>query len=675
MRSSVSPIRLHVARRRLWLLIAVMVLAAGLATAGCKPDQITGLSGGYSAATIFVNGTATEASADASASSPTLTVTPGTTVRLDLAKTLLKGEIGPRNNDSTANPTFDTVSRCIVRASWEIIGADSKPLGAAFAGSASWALGARTNTTECASGASNRVIDVKIPKDVSGSSLAITVFSALCNDTTCTTATPSKAKRLTAAARLTGLGPRPRDVSEYRDGDRWISGTVTMKLAASAPVAPVAPTARLIARSTPVLLGGGAYPESRTLWREVDARLSTDAAGGALTYSWDLNGDGVYGDASDAASPAGALPNGVAIVPDSVLAPIAAAGGTATVGVTVTTTAGLSSTATTTLRPLPNQSYDNNYRNSFVLSSSAPVAGAALTLSLSMASEFGGTACIDADADGVYEASTTVPFTNPAPATTSYATTALAAGPHEVRVAFIPSGGFGRGTCADPSTDALLSVFRQVYTSVAAAARHGDAAVASAVGRVSPASATMRLAKTTVLRFPRLVGYDYRNELMRGRFAFSLPKRAVPAGLRAFSRGSYVQRIDRISLVPGAGNATTTASGTGTMLMRGRGGALVCVAVEANPVAANFTFVGGRGAGRTFTGAFQSSPLGFSGTQQAAFGLTTVNGKETQTRTVVERGTLSAENGRLPALSPACRSLIPYLDARPAGTTNPPVTG
>ena len=674
MRSSVSRIRLHVARRRLWLLIAVMVLAAGLATAGCKPDRITGLSGGYSAATIFVNGTATKASADASASSPTLTVTPGTTVRLDLAKTLLKGEIGPRNNDSSSAPKFDTVSRCIVRASWEIIGADRKPLGAAFAGSASWALGARTNTTECASGASNRVIDVKIPKDVSGSSLAITVFSALCNDTTCTTATPSKAKRLTAAARLTGLGPRPRDVSEYRNGDRWISGTVTMQLAAPAPVAPVAPTARLIARSTPVLLGGGAYPESRTLWREVDARLSTDAAGGALTYSWDLNGDGVYGDASDAASPAGALPNGVAIVPDSVLAPIAAAGGTATVGVTVTTTAGLSSTATTTLRPLPNQSYDNNYRNSFVLSSSAPVAGAALTLSLSMASEFGGTACIDADADGVYEASTTVPFTNPAPATGSYTTTALAAGPHEVRVAFIPSGGFGRGTCADPSTDALLSVFRQVYTSAAAAARHGDAARA-ALGRASSGSATMRLANATVLRFPRLVGYEYRNELLRGSYAFTLPRRAVPAGLRAFTRGPYVQRIDRIGLVPGASNATTKASGTGTMLMRGRGGALVCVAVEANPVAANFTFVGGRGAGRTFTGAFQSSPLGFLGTQQAAFGLVTVNGRETQTRTVVERGTLIAANGRLPGLSPACRSLIPYLDARPAGTTNPSVTG
>ena len=76
-----------------------------------------------------------------------------------------------------------------------------------------------------------------------------------------------------------------------------IQGTswVKVKLKAAPPAVPVSttPTARLIARATPSSTSGamGEY-----LWREIDARTSTDPGATALTYSWDLNDDGVYGD-------------------------------------------------------------------------------------------------------------------------------------------------------------------------------------------------------------------------------------------------------------------------------------------------------------------------------------------------------------------------------------------
>jgi hypothetical protein len=175
--------------------------------------------------------------------------------------------------------------------------------------------------------------------------------------------------------------------TEFPGGGLPIQGTswVKVKLKAAPPAAPVSttPTARLIARATPSSASGaiGEY-----LWREIDARTSTDPGATALTYSWDLNGDGVYGDQPAAQDASVTVPSGVAIVPDSVLWPflptvfegfaaLAAADGP-TVGVKVTNAAGQSSTATTTLRP----SYFSSLTTSQVeLSTEAPSAGATVT--------------------------------------------------------------------------------------------------------------------------------------------------------------------------------------------------------------------------------------------------------------------------------------------------------
>ena len=199
---------------------------------------------------------------------------------------------------------------------------------------------------------------------------------------------------------------------EYPNGNRYelpavgqpIQGTswVKVKLVAAPAAASAAPTARIVPRATPVWVAGGAFTDARTLWYEVDARHSTDTAGSALTYSWDLNGDGVYGDTSAMPDPPGAaLPAGVAIVPTATLNAKAVDNLDLTVGVMVTNASGQTSTATTTIRPLPNQSYNDNYRSAFTLDTSTPTVGGTVTLTLETPMSTGGYGCVDADGDGV----------------------------------------------------------------------------------------------------------------------------------------------------------------------------------------------------------------------------------------------------------------------------------
>ena len=444
-----------------------------------------------------------------------------------------------------------------------------------------------------------------------------------------------------------------------------IQGTAWVKVGLKEAGPATAPTARLIARSTPVLLGGGAFTEPRTLWREVDARLSTDETGGALTYSWDLNGDGVYGDVSDSPDPAGTLPAGVAIVPNSVLAPIAVAGGDATVGVRVTNTAGLSSTATTSLKPLPDSSYDSNYRNWFTLDTATPVVGASLSLALNMDSEFGGKACIDANADGVYESTQNIPFTNPPPAVATFSTTALAAGPHEVRVAFI--AGYSQSTCATPAAEPHPLVFRQVYTSVAARAGavHGTVRASSYSG-----TTTIRLSKGKTLRASGKAPSTMRLDglVFGGRYRWSTPLRgngaARPGALAAFAGGRYVARADRMTVVGGA--AHEVGVGSGYMLMRGTGITdLLCLALTSPGPIQNTLILGGTGAGARLHGSLSGASLmmpfdaiglvGVTGTGknlQPEFG---------QVKPFSNTATIAASSGAARKLPVDCRALVQYL--------------
>lgn len=476
---------------------------------------------------------------------------------------------------------------------------------------------------------------------------------------------------------------------EYPNGNRYelpavgqpIQGTSWVKVNLKQAEPATAPTAKLIARSTPVLLGGGAFTESRTLWREVDARLSTDAQGGALTYSWDLNGDGVYGDVSETPSPIGTLPTGVAIVPDATLAPVAAVGGDATVGVKATNAAGLSSTATTTLKPLPDSSYNQNYRNWFTFDTVTPTVGSALTLTLNMDSEFGGKACIDADADGTYESTVPIAFGGP-PATTTFATTALAAGPHEVRVAFI--AGYSPTTCTDPAAETYPLVFRQVYASVAARA---GAARGTVRASGYSATTTIHLAKGKTLhpasKAPKTMRLD--GSVFGGRYRWSTPHRGNgamrPGAFGAFAGGAYVAQAGKMTVVGGAANEVGV--GSGTMLMRGAGANdLLCLAVTSPGPEQTTLILGGTGAGARLQGTLTGGSLMMPYDAIGLVGVTG-SGKHTQpefgqVKPFTNTATLTASTRSARKLPQACRALVVYLPARSGGggsTTPSVVTG
>jgi len=660
-------------RIRILPLIA-FTCAAGLLASGCIPG-VTPTMIGF--ASISANGkvvpsadeaarpAATSASAAAAVQAKTITIDPTTT-----SITLVAGQTVELDLTGTWMATFNAKKQAV----WvcpEIVSASFVQGDTSGAGLASF-----FDATTTAQLTGQLVVPMNASKKavVTGLTCGSAFTGRKVTVTAPTARNPQSDRIVLLVSVASGALGTPGLMSAFVVGQ---SAIVDVNLLPAA----VDPTAKVIARSTPVLLGGGAYPESRTLWREVDARLSTDGGGGAMTYSWDLNGDGVYGDVSDAPSPAGTLPAGVAIVPDSVLQPIATAGGTATVGVKVTSAAGLSGTATTTLQPLPNQSYDNNYRNWFTLSSATPVPGDALTLAISMTAEFGGTACVDADADGVYEASTSVPFRSPGPATATFATTALAAGPHEVRVAFIPSGGFNRGTCANPSADALLSVYRQVYVSTAAAARHTSGVRDSGY----TARTGFRLADGAVLQpgtFSKASGL-LRGTVFGGTYRWSAPARgngkARPGALVAFARGAYAAEASQLGILGGASGQV--GIGNVHMLLRGASAKdLLCLQLAADGFDQAARIVGGRGAGAglrgTLTGVEFELPFDAVGVVTTGTGAsrTTAVGQVKPFTTV---GTLAASTGAKRGLPGACRALVSQLPApSPTPTPTPvPVTG
>ena len=478
---------------------------------------------------------------------------------------------------------------------------------------------------------------------------------------------------------------------EYPNGNRYelpavgqpIQGTswVKVKLVAApaaASAAPTAPTARLIARATPASASGaiGEY-----LWREVDARTSTDPGGTALTYSWDLNGDGVYGDQPAAQDASVTVPSGVAIVPDSVLQPfvIASAGFSAlaegpTVGVKVTNAGGQTSTATTVLKP---SIFSVTTTSEVDLSTEAPSAGATVTATFAKTaySLYVKTACVDYDGDGAYES--TVTFSDHSTTESKTATfTALAAGPHVVTTAFADNV----ANC----TASPASVFRAVYISSASGARRltGSSDRASGYSAVT----TMRLSKGKTLqassKAPQTMRLD--GTVFGGRYRWSTPRRGNgsvrPGALGAFTTGAYVAQAGKLAVVGGA--AHEVGVGSGTMLLRGAGANdLLCLAVTSPGPVQNTLLLGGTGAGANLRGSLSGASLmmpfdaiGLVGVTGTAKNLRPEFG---QIKPFSNTATLTASNGTARKLPTACRALVAYLPARNGGGSSTPsvVTG
>ena len=450
--------------------------------------------------------------------------------------------------------------------------------------------------------------------------------------------------------------------------------------AAATAAAAATPTARIVSRAAPVWVAGGAFTDARTLWYEVDARSSTDSAGGALTYSWDLDGDGVYGDTSAAPDPAGTLPTGVAIASQAALNTAANASADLTVGVKVTNAAGATSTATTTIHPLPNQSYNGNYRSDFTLDTATPAVGATVTLTLETPMSTGGYGCVDADADGVYETTVSLPTrSGPALSTGTTTTAALAAGPHVVTVVFI-SRYFG-ATCANPAADATPLTFRQVYTSTAA--RRGHARVGSRAAEYSAAT-TIRLVHGRTLEPTGKSRASLRldGEVMGGGYRWWTPRRAAgvvrPGALGAFARGAYAASFAKATTIAGASGAV--GIGYGSMLLRGaRAEDLLCLDVRSLGSHSATHIVGGTGAGASLRGSLVGTgfsipfdAVGVVGATGSGKGLALEYG---QVKPFTNRATLTASTGAARTLPKACRALVRYLPkiGGDGGSTTPSV--
>ncbi len=432
------------------------------------------------------------------------------------------------------------------------------------------------------------------------------------------------------------------------------------------PVAPVAPpTARLIARATPPLTGNfqpvQVGPTNTYLLREIDARTSTDPAGSALTYSWDLNGDGVYGDQPAAADASVTLPAGVAIVPESVLEPLEPTSSSVTVGVKVTNATGQSSTATTVLTPVAADYSTDSKFNTVSLSTETPAAGDVVTATFTKTaySLYVNTACVDYDGDGMYES--TIAFADHSTTESKTATfTALTAGPHVITTAFADSVAH----CASSPA----SVFRAVYISSASGARRlsGSSVRASGYSAVT----SMKLSKGKTLqassKAPKTMRLD--GSVFGGRYRWTTPLRgngvSRPGALGAFANGAYAARAGKMTVVGGAANEVGV--GSGTMLLRGAGAKdLLCLAVTSPGPIQSTLILGGTGAGAKLHGTLSGDSLMMPFDAIGLVGVTGTGKKLQpefgQIKPFSNTATLTASSGAAQKLPKACRALIRYL--------------
>jgi len=323
--------------------------------------------------------------------------------------------------------------------------------------------------------------------------------------------------------------------------------------------------------------------------------------------------------------------------------------------------------------------------------------GGAVTLTLYAEDSLGARACIDADADGTYETTVTLPHrTGPALSTANSTATALAAGPHEVRVLFL--GRYDQSTCTDPTAGGSLNLaYRQVYTSTTArslgitgseGARSGARAAADPRPRAGAyaAATRMTLLDGRTLREPSKAAKITRLDgaVFGGRYRWAVPARgngkARPAALAAFARGPYAARASQMTLVGGAANQVGV--GSGYMLLRGVDeGDLLCLQITSPGPLQRTLILGGTGAGAKLRGSLTGNSLKMPFDALGLVGVTR-SGKSLrpefgQVEPFSNTARLTASTGTARALPKACRGLVRHLPAADDGGSSTPsvVTG
>ena len=365
------------------------------------------------------------------------------------------------------------------------------------------------------------------------------------------------------------------------------------------------PLANIFAHDTPSPIAPS--PVAPTV---LDARQSLSiAVTPALTYSWDTNGDGNYGDAPTGGwSSATAPTDGTAYVPLD--AATAAFPLPLTVGVKVTNSAGLSDTATLRL-PVSNHGAGGMsvaLRNGTV--DITPLIG---TLPDGNVDQFGVTyACVGTANYATGEGADTFVTTNgiefePGGRFLSSQSTLAWTGTRRIRVSFFqddPTRDVVRGTCNNP---APLAVIQSTHTELVTVT-NGVVTVASATGAgahemaAAPApkgysgKARVRLNSGAILAVGKTDGTSMSGVINQGKYSLTAPTRtgrtARPPALALFAKGDFASSSNA-ELGFSETNATTPLTGTSTVLLRGAKGALGCMSVVRTDTTTTWSFLGG----------------------------------------------------------------------------------
>ena len=514
---------------------------------------------------------------------PPSTVTPGTTVAFDITGTNLREHC-----------IYNVSSMLDTDSAWARRWYDPAQEGALFQPS----VACRTF---------RGTIDVPIPADFAGGELTVSVSSKAQN-----------------ALLLFTVGT-------------IYTAQASLTLKAAAPAAPTAPTARVFPHYLRMVSTVDAA-------RTIDARASTDPQGQTLTYTWDTNNDGVYGDTVEETGT-----NGVVRIPAATLNALGNPGTHFTFGVKATNASGLSATATAKAETLGTWA---DHDQTLAFSPTNGVVGTTTTVALQNVGPVATIACADTNGDDNYtDATLTAPGWS--------ASFNAAAGTQRIAVIVGASG-----TCASLSQDLAAGTYgfeqvvADVYTSTAARSSRTNAKGYRAKARFTLGNATMVALGSTdgAGTFNGVTG--------RGTYTLRTPAKgngsARPSALTLFPKGDYVVRAASLGFF--GTTRTQTVIGQSTMLLRGTGGALLCLGVTATPQGSTYTFRGGTGAAAKLTGDASSTRLQVraKSSKPPKSGKQSFKGKRQQ-KPIRSNATIAAATTTATPLPADCSALRRYL--------------
>lgn len=405
----------------------------------------------------------------------------------------------------------------------------------------------------------------------------------------------------------------------------------------------------------------------------VDARQST---GTGLTYSWDTNGDGIFGDAAQGGWADVPVPaNGTAYLPQSVVASSIPAP-----AVKVTDSSGQTSTKTISIATWAEGAGGLGVAAPDGLSEQitlTPDIGTLPPLQSGTPSDRPPApdyACIDIGNDDTYETDPPLAFQGVfhwLPTGFSGINVNKWAGAKPVRVTFFRASptDISQITCAAPAADATLmsTHIELVNGDTKQTMERGGRTLAKAKPKAYAAKARVRLTGGAVIAPGTQEGTSVKGVVNRGRYSLKAPAKgggAVrPAAVAAFAKGDFASTSD--ATLNFTDDGSTSLVGTTTMVIRGSKKALACFTVAQTGTSTIWTMTGGTGAARTLRMGLTGGPTLNSAVTAAVPEDTKVKGKGASASMALKPVSISyginASKGAGRGISSACRALVKRL--------------